>query len=261
MKKTQIKIDSDSFPMLFHSILSGAAVYDSSCSPTAKVYFIDKDEGFYLKTAAKGELETEAKLTRFFYQNGLASEVLAYEQADRDWLLTRRIVGEDCTHSRYLNDPKRLCDTTAVLLRTLHESSSADCPVRNRTQDYLDTVFRNYRAGNYDLSILPDNQSCKNVHDAWHTVQEYASCLKTDTLLHGDYCLPNIILNDWNFSAFVDLGCGGVGDRHIDLFWGEWSLNFNLKTNAYYDRFLDVYGRDLIEPEILNAIAAFEVFG
>ena len=29
---------------------------------------------------------------------------------------------------------------------------------------------------------------------------------------------------------------------------------------AYYDRFLDAYGRDRLEPELLRTVAAFEVF-
>jgi aminoglycoside phosphotransferase len=34
-----------------------------------------------------------------------------------------------------------------------------------------------------------------------------------------------------------------------------------VKTDAWRGRFLDAYGRDRIEPEILRAIAAFEAFG
>ena len=68
------------------------------------------------------------------------------------------------------------------------------------------------------------------------------------------------MLDNWKFSAFIDVGNGGVGDRHIDIFWGVWTLFFNLKTNAYYDRFLDAYGWDRIEPELLRTVAAFEVF-
>ena len=85
--------------------------------------------------------------------------------------------------------------------------------------------------------------------------------LKNDTLLHGDYCLPNIMLDNWCFSGFIDVDQGGIGDKHMDLFWGIWSLGFNLKTNAYRDRFLDAYGRDAMEEEMLRLIAAIEVFG
>ena len=85
--------------------------------------------------------------------------------------------------------------------------------------------------------------------------------LRTDTLIHGDYCLPNVMLDDWKLSAFIDVGNGGVGDRHIDLFWGVWTLWFNLKTDKYADRFLDAYGRDAVEREMLRVVAAAEVFG
>ena len=79
-------------------------------------------------------------------------------------------------------------------------------------------------------------------------------------MIHGDYCLPNLLLEDWRFSGFIDLGNAGIGDRHMDLFWGAWSLRFNLKTDAWCRRFLDAYGRDQIDPELLRSIAAFEVF-
>jgi kanamycin kinase len=83
---------------------------------------------------------------------------------------------------------------------------------------------------------------------------------KTDTLLHGDYCLPNIILDDWKLSGFIDLDSGGAGDRHVDIFWGVWSLFFNLKTDKYRDRFLDAYGRSRVDEDMLRVVAAVEVF-
>ena len=72
---------------------------------------------------------------------------------------------------------------------------------------------------------------------------------------------PNVILDDWRFSGFVDLDCAGVGDRHVDVYWALWTLWFNLHTDAYGDRLLDAYGRDLIDMETLRLVAACEVFG
>ena len=40
-------------------------------------------------------------------------------------------------------------------------------------------------------------------------------------------------------------GNGGIGDRHMDLYWGCWSLNFNLKDSVWCSRFLDAYGKDM----------------
>ena len=260
MKRVLIQPELSAFPEIFHPLLRNTLVYDSSCSSAARVYFLDRDGGLYLKTAPKGTLETEAAMTRYFHSKGLAAEVLAYESLDADWLLTARISGEDCTDPMYLSDPARLCDTTAQLLRMLHDLDAADCPIC-RTADYIATAQANYRGNRYDPSLFPDNWGYHTPEEAWKVVEENSKYLKSDTLLHGDYCLPNIMLDHWQFSGFIDLDAGGIGDRHIDLFWGVWSLQFNLKTHRYRDRFLDAYGRELVSEDIFPIIGAFEVFG
>lgn len=248
------------FPEAFHSYLT-APVYDSSCSRDARVWYIDREDGFFLKSAPRDSLKTEADMTAYFHSKGLGAEVLCYLADDRDWLLTRQIPGEDCTYPPYLEDPKRLCDTTAALLRQLHETDFSGCPVSNRNERYFSAAERNYLAGHFDAALFPEEWGCSNAEECWQLIRTGRNLLKSDTLLHGDYCLPNILLDTWKFSGFIDVGNGGVGDKHIDLFWGAWTLFFNLKTNAYYNRFLDAYGRDAAEPEILRVIAAFERFG
>jgi len=260
MKKTLISPNYDTFPSEFHSLLSGADIYDSSCSPEARVIFIDKEGGYYLKSAPKGKLKKEAQMTRFFGEKGLGATVLSYLSLEHDWLLTARVPGEDCTHPTYLADPIRLCDTIAALLRTLHETDPKGCPIENRTVDYLATAERNFHAGMYDTSLTPD-KVCPNATRSWELVEEGKQLLKSDTLLHGDYCLPNIILDNWKFSGFIDLDGAGVGDRHIDLFWGAWTLRYNLHTDRYRERFFDAYGRDKIDPSIIELVEIIERFG
>lgn len=261
MKRTLITPDLNTFPEQFHALLTDAKVYDSSCSPEASVYFIDKDCGYYLKVAEKGSIEREAELTRYFYSKNLATNVLDYLSLDKDYMLTEKVTGEDCTHKLYLDNPKRLCDTTASLLRSLHDSDFSDCPIQNRTVEYIETVKNNYKIGNYDKSAFPDSFGYKSAEEAFAVAENNMKYLKNDTLLHGDYCLPNIMLDNWKFSKFIDLGSGGVGDRHIDIFWGIWTLYFNLKTNEYASRFIDAYGRDKVDTDMLKVIAACEVFG
>ena len=200
-------------------------------------------------------------MTRYFHAKGLAAEVLAYEHGEQDWLLTRRIPGEDCTYAPYMEQPERLCDTLAQRLRMLHEMDHSDCPVPNRMESYRALAEENYRTGQYDTTQFPDSFGYRNTEEAWSVVCREGHLLQSDVLLHGDYCLPNVMLNNWNFSGFIDLGHGGIGDRHIDLFWGIWTLWFNLKTDVYGDRFLDAYGREDVEEEMFPIIGAFECFG
>ena len=143
-------------------------------------------------------------------------------------------------------------------LRELHETDFSDCPISDHTAAYLSTAERNFGLRQYDLSFFDEKSTPE---EAWRILQEGKGLLKSDTLLHGDYCLPNVMLDNWNFSGFIDLGNGGVGDRHVDLYWGAWTLKFNLGTDEYRDRFFDAYGRDKIDGDALKVIAAAEVFG
>ena len=260
MLKTPINLNITTIPPVFHPLISNADIYDSSCSATARVYFIDKDDGYYLKTSPKGTLKKEATMTKYFAQKGLSTNVIEYLSDENDWMLTSRIHGEDCTHAMYLEDPKRLCDTLSERLFLLHSLDCSDCPVKH-TANYFATAKENYKKGLYDPSYSPDILSSLSADDAYNYVLQRQDLLFDNVLLHGDYCLPNVMLDNWKFSAFIDVGNGGVGDRHVDVYWGIWTLSYNLKTQKYTDRFIDGYGKSLIDMDKLKLISVIEAFG
>ena len=260
MKRTLIQIDLDTIPAQFHNYLNRAVVYDSSSSPDARVLYICKGGGYYLKTAKRGSLLSEATMSAYFHDLQMGPEVLTYFSGEKDWLLTRRILGEDCTLPYYLERPERLAETLAEIAYHLHSVQVDDCPITGLADSYLTEVRNNYEAKHYRMDFLPESWGYRSPEDAKKVIEERKHLLKNDTLIHGDYCLPNILLDDWKFSGFIDVGRGGAGDRHVDIFWGVWTLFFNLKTNAFCNRFLDAYGRDRMEPEMLRLIAACEVF-
>lgn len=248
-------------PQEIRALAGGASVWDSSCSPEARVYYVGRAGGCYVKRATGGSLAREAAMTRYFHELGLGAEVLLYLAEEEDWLVTAAVPGEDGVSETYLSDPKRLCDTVAMALRALHEHDFAACPVQDRMAEYLAVAEEGYRAGRFDASLFAGKFAFASAEEAHCVLEEGKSELRGRVLLHGDYCLPNIMLDRWNVSGFIDVGCGGVGDRHIDLFWGVWSLTFNLGTDTYGPRFLDAYGRDKVNEELLRVVAAAEVFG
>ena len=260
MKRSLIDSIPVELPSEIFDLISAYPIYDSSCSPEARVYFIDRDGGYYLKISETGTLSREAKMNEYFHGKGIGVKVISYLSGERDYMLTERAAGEDLTHSVYLESPKRTAIAMGELLRSLHETDCIGCPVI-RTPEYLETVERNYRKGFFDLSLFGDKASFKSADEAYRFFSENAHILRADTLIHGDFCLPNILFDDWKFSKFIDLGGGGVGDRHIDLFWGAWTLNFNLKTDKFRDLFFDAYGRELINRDALRVIEAAETFG
>lgn len=262
MKRTEIQLDYDAYPSEIVEFIKDAKLFDSSCSPEARVTMIDRDQGYFLKEATCGKLKKEAELAKFFASKQLTSEVLFYSTVrGKDYLLTKRVWGEDATFSAYLEQPKRLCEVLAESMLLLHATESEDCPVIDRMISYFATVEERYDKGLFDPSIYGDRKGFKTAEDAFKAVQECKHMFESKQLIHGDFCLPNIILNDFKFSGFIDVGNAGIGDRHVDLFWCAWSLWYNLKTDKYTDRFFDAYGREKINNAILRAVYAAEAFG
>ncbi len=262
MNRKPVRLSPESFPDALRKWTEGAAAYDSSCSPEARVFFLEKDAGYYLKTAAAGALRTEAEMTAFFHRQGLSAEMLYYgTEGEKDYMVTSRIPGEDCTFPDYLSEPERLCDIIAALLRRLHGTDPSGCPGQDRLQRYTASVYRGRDKQFYEPELFRGMWEFSSFEEAWAAASEGIRGLRQDAVIHGDYCLPNILMDRWKFSGFIDLGNAGLCDRHIDIFWGIWSLNFNLKTTRLTDRFIDAYGRESVDREKLRLIAAMEMIG
>jgi kanamycin kinase len=220
------------------------------------VFYLDRDGGMFLKSAPRSTLSPEAEMTAYFFRKGIGPEVLGYETTDSDWLLTRKIPGEDCLYPAYLEAPEKLCDALATALRMLHETDASDCPVSVVCPGPADL-----KAECFDFGLFRSDPGFSNAEEAANLIRRNVPFLGSRTLIHGDYCLPNVMLDNWKFSGFLDVGGSGLGDRHIDLFWGLWSLGYNLHTDALASRFLDCYGADAVEPELLRTAAAIAAFG
>ena len=70
-----------------------------------------------------------------------------------------------------------------------------------------------------------------------------------NTFIHGDLCLPNILIDNNEISGFVDIGDGGVGDEWKDYAWSIWSLEYNLKTDEYTKLYLEKIGVEFNEKK------------
>ena len=219
MKKTETRIDINDFPQELHYLFENTKIYDSSSHPSMTVLY--SALGYYVKIAEKGQLEKEAEMAKLFENNGMGVDVVSYISEDKDYMVTKSAKGEDATH--YLDDPERLCEVLAEAMKFLHSRPVENVPV----------------------SLCMDTYS-------------EAGALKKDTFIHGDFCLPNIIFDDWKFNSFIDLGLAGAGDRHIDLYWALWSLNHNLKTDRYTDYFLNLYGKENYDKDILKIVTQVE---
>lgn len=60
-------------------------------------------------------------------------------------------------------------------------------------------------------------------------------------LIHGDYCLPNVLVSNGELSGLVDVGLSGLGNPEDDLAAGVWTLQYNY-GKGFAETFLNAYG-------------------
>ena len=219
MEKVKIEINLNDFPQQLHKYMENAKLYDSSCGENSRVLYSDK--GYYIKTAPKGSLEREATVAKQLSEKGLCAKVEEYISTDNDYMVTAPANGEDATH--FLENPEKLCKALAEGMKYLHSLPVNDLPPSPQMDFYNKDGDLNY-----------------------------------NTFIHGDFCLPNIMLENYDFKMFIDMGLAGKGDKHVDIFWVLWSLWFNLKTDKYTDYFLDLYGKDKVDLNIIKKLAVME---
>lgn len=255
MKKTEIQINISDFPKELHPYLAGVRIYDSSSNPKMKVYYLSN--GYYLKCAEPGTLQREVLMADWFYKQGLGVEIILYISKGQDYMLTRAAEGEDCLS--FLDHPEKLCAILAGAMKMLHSRPLPNLPLSVSYESCQAALASG--KGDYDGSILMPRFMIASKEEAWAIMQENKHRLKCDTLIHGDFCLPNVMVKNGKFTCFIDFAMAGLGDKHVDLYWALWSLQHNLGTEKYTDYFLDLYGRKNFEYEMIKVIAAFEAFG
>lgn len=249
--------DYAAFPQAVQKLTRGCKVYDSSCSDTVRVYYLDS--GLFVKEGAAGSLAHEAEMGRIFHQRHLGPEVLDYLTGEKDYLITREVTGQDLCH--HTDKPELICCQMGEKLRLLHSQPCEDVPTAPAFALYERTLNGAISDKGFEKYVLLDSFAIATKEDAWQLAQKGRESLQQEALIHGDACLPNMMMENGEITSFIDFSCSGLGDRHIDLFWAVWSLSFNLKTEKYTDYFLDCYGRQQVEREKLRLVAACEAFG
>lgn len=102
-----------------------------------------------------------------------------------------------------------------------------------------------------DFSLLSDLtyeiKNGKNTEDGLLNMacEEYV-------FVHGDACLPNIIIHEGEFGGFIDMGAAGIGNRYEDLAYCVWSTLYNFKDVKYIHEFFKEYGEEYYDRDKLN---------
>ncbi len=252
MKLTRITPDTGTFPKQILPYIEGAELFDSSCHSDAVVIYSSK--GYYIKTAKKDSLSREATAGRVFCGIGMGYGVCEYISEENDYLVTKEVPGKDLTHC--IDDPEFVCSTLLKAMKKLHETK-IDCDFISEAMNVYNSAVPTKTEG--EISPVAALCGINSFEDAVNIVKNTPFLLKCDTLIHGDFCLPNVMTDDEENITLIDFAYSGMGDPHIDLYWAVWSLWYNFKDIKWAEKFLSMYGKENYSSDTLRYVAALEV--
>ena len=100
----------------------------------------------------------------------------------------------------------------------------------------------------YQLGVI-----LRDLHAADATDCPFGTKKRGNVLIHGDYCLPNVLVEDGRLSGLVDVGGSELGSPEKDLAAGVWTLQYNY-GRGFARTFLDAYGWPPMSDEAIEKL-------
>jgi aminoglycoside phosphotransferase len=139
------------------------------------------------------------------------------EDETYDHLLLSEVPGISASDDSCKKDPRRVIDQLCAGLDLIHNVSIGNCPFDQSAGSQLEQARQRAAKGLVDESDFDESRLGKTASEVY---AELVGCVPAGEELvftHGDYCLPNVILNNLKLSGFIDLGRAGVADRYQDI--------------------------------------------
>ena len=176
-------------------------------------------------------------------------QVIEYEKENgKEYLLMSKMSGEMSCETYYLEHPDILLKALAHGLRILWEVDVNECP---RVRD-LDSVLKEARIRVENNLVDLDNvESTTFGKDGFESPKHLLEWLESNrptfepVFSHGDYCLPNIFLENGQIKGFIDLGRAGIGDKWNDIALCYRSLKHNF-DGSYGGKVYEDFNADIL---------------
>lgn len=176
------------------------------------------------------EARTEAQMLSWLQGRLPVPECLELVRENgKQYLLMTRLPGRMLCDEALMEQPVALLSLIAMGLRRLWRVPIQDCPCDQSLARKLAAEARVRRG----LCDMEDAEPETYGPGGFSSPAELLSWLKAHppkedrVLSHGDFCLPNIFVEQGKISGYLDLGRGGVADRYQDIALAYRSLKHN----------------------------------
>lgn len=141
-------------------------------------------------------------------------------EGEKNYLLMSRIPGKMSCDEVYMEKPQQLAEALARALQMLWQADVSDCPAVFDLNKKLEMARYNVENGLVDLDNVDPETFGEGGFANPQALLDWliANRPKEErVLVHGDFCLPNIFLQDGRVSGFIDIGKTGIADKWQDI--------------------------------------------
>lgn len=173
-------------------------------------------------------MEREVRLLNWLEGKLPVPKVLLYiKDEEYEYLLMSEIKGICSFEPSLGSDIPRLVKLLAKGLRMIHSIDIGDCPVDQTLNIKIREAKMRMMQGLVEEDRFDNIRYGRKAEDLY--LELLAKRPDTEDLVftHGDYCMPNILIDNWDIGGFIDWGRGGICDRYQDIALASRSLIYN----------------------------------
>ncbi len=209
------------------------------------------DKKLYLKISStkmsQAEMENECRILNWLSNSMLnVPEVLFYQKnLNKSYMLLSNV---SCVSSHEITkklSKEEIVELSAKALREVHNIDIKSIPSKhtNCLEKELENIIKSVKNGMIDTKAFKKANNGKTPQAVLEYLLEKKDLFKSDVFTHGDYFLPNVLIDDESNYGFVDWSQAGTGDIYRDISPMVKSINRNF-GETYSDLFLKHYGID-----------------
>ena len=209
-------------------------------------------EARYLKIgehAAAAEVMAEAARLEWLTGRLPVPRVLhASEEDGRTFLLMSAVPGYVTCDPCVAADVPRVVRLLAEGMRMLHTLDCSQCPFDERLDVKIAAAHERVMSGAVDEEDFDDIRLGRSAAALFTELVATRPATEALVFTHGDYCLPNILIDPEQdaITGFIDLGRAGVADRYQDIALAARSIKYNF-GGEWVSLLFDAYGLDPVD--------------
>lgn len=167
------------------------------------------------------EADRETAIMRWLKDKLPVPEIWCRGQKDeKNYLMMSKLPGKMSCDEEYMRQPELLAESLAEGLKMLWNVDVSNCPYSSNLDEKLRMAKYNVENGLVDVdNVEPETFGPEGFENPQALLDWLVANRPEEELVfsHGDYCLPNVFLQDGKVSGFLDLGRAGVADKYQDI--------------------------------------------